>query len=109
MLQHLDSHQTRCLIADGANSEYCNVQIQEWDYAKSVYRTEKVYGLADLIALLPKEMSKNGIPYSLEIRWVFGLWMVRYVALGDEVLQETLEPELINALYLLYGWFLRHR
>ena len=75
-----------------------------WDYDKddNVYKVP-IFGLEDILSILPKEMNFNGVRVSLQMyQHLAGYWITSYVAYnGNELIHQNplcTEKELIDAL-----------
>lgn len=102
----LDLRQSRILMQRGINPDKAsgcaflagenNGQIGYW---------LPVFTLADLFALLPKVLHKEGLKYHyvLTVYWDedIKVWRAIYDAIGDNIAGDCAASELIDALYML--------
>lgn len=73
-------------------------------YGRLKYR---VYSLADILSILPKEIKVDKVILSLVIEWQGGKWYACYMGHGYMKADHS-APELIDALYQLAIWCLEN-
>lgn len=101
MKQHISVEQTNYLIDLGVDANKRSMSINDWDYNCSAYRSVKVFSLADMLEIIPKEIGHEGWQATIEITWfeLYKEWSIRYLSIDGQYLKAKRAPELIDALY----------
>lgn len=108
MKKHISVEQTNYLIDLGVDADKRSMSINEWDYNRSAYCTVTVFSLSDMLDIIPKKISYEGWPATIELSWdqINDGWIIKYISIAGRCLEIKRTSELIDALYQMMVQYL---